>query len=165
MTTTTRRSRRFDYQYRLFWKYKGEKNPRQFVSDRAFAVLQLMRRIGTDMPWTGCTETQLKRSWAYLARRQNVPFETVAELGLKQALLNLQATFPKLEYIRVEMRQVGTWTPVIDPVRKLATVYTERAAQKRATVVATIEQMTRQQLDAWRWIPDPEADRFRRRIG
>ena len=159
------RTRRFDFQYRLVWSYKGEKNPRQFVSDRAFSVLQLMRRIGTDMPWTGCTETQLKRSWAYLARRQNVPFETVAELGLKQALLNLQATFPKLEYIRVEMRQVGLWTPVIDPVRKLATVYTERAAQKRATVVARIEQMTREQLDAWRWVPDPETDRFRRRIG
>jgi hypothetical protein len=164
-TLVAPRVRHFNFQYRLYWKYRTEKSPRQYVSDRAFTVLQLMRRIGTKEPWTGCTETQLKRSWAYLARRQNVPFEAVAELGLRQALLNLQATFPKLEYIRVEMRQVGEWTTVIDPVRKLATVYTERAAQKRAKVVATIETMTRQQLDAWRWIPDPESDRFRRRIG
>lgn len=159
------RTRRFDYQYRLYWKYKGEKAPRQLVSDRAFSVLQLMRRIGTDQPWTGCTETQLKRSWAYLARRQNVTFEAVAELGIKQALLNLQATFPKLEYIRVEMRQVGEWTAVLDPVRKLATIYTERAAKKRATAVARIEALTREQLDAWRWVPFEDNDRWRRRIG
>lgn len=157
--------RHFDYQYRLVWKYKGEKNPRQFVSDRAFAVLQLMRRIGTKEPWTGCTETQMKRSWAYLARRQNVPFEAVAEMGLKQALLSLQASFPKLEFIRVEMRQVAEWTTVIDPVRKLATSYTERAGAKRAATLACIEGLTREQLDAWRWVPDPIADQFRRRIG
>lgn len=159
------RRRRFDYQYRLVWKYASEKAPRQFVSDRAFAVLQLMRRIGTKEPWTGCTETQMKRSWAYVARRQNVPFEAVAEMSLRQALLALQASFPKLEFIRVEMRQVAEWTTVIDPVRALATEYTERAMAKRAKTVAAIEAMTREQLDAWRWIPDPEADKFRRRIG
>lgn len=159
------RVRRFSYQFRLYWKYKGEKAPRQMVSDRAFAVLQLMRRVGTSEPWTGCTETQLKRSWAYLARRQNVPFETVAELSLRQALLNLQATFPKLEYIRVEMRQVAEWTTVIDPVRKLATVYTERAERKRRARLLELETFTREQLDAWRWIPDAESDKFRRRIG
>lgn len=159
------RIRHFDYQFRLIWKYKGERNPRAFVSDRAFAVLQLMRRVGTKEPWTGCTETQMKRSWAYLARRQNVPFEAVAEMTLKQALLALQASFPKLEYIRVEMRQVGTWTPVLDPVKKLATVYTERAGIKRAKTLARIEALTREQLDAWRWVPEPISDQFRRRIG
>lgn len=159
------RTRRFDYQYRLVWYYKGEEHPRQFVSDRAFSVLQLMRRIGTDEPWTGCTETQLKRSWAYLARRQNVDFSVVAELSLRQALLNLQATFPKLEYIRVEMRQVAEWTTVIDPVRKLATVYTERAERKRRARLGELEQLTREQLDAWRWIPLEENDKWRRRIG
>lgn len=159
------RVRRFSFQYRLYWKYKTEKAARQLVSDRAFAVLQLMRRIGTNEPWTGCTETQLKRSWAYLARRMDVPFEAVAELSLRQALLNLQATFPALEYIRVEMRQVAEWTTVIDPVRKLATVYTERAEKKRRARLVELEALTRAQLDAWRWVPDPESDRFRRRIG
>lgn len=159
------RRRHFTFQYRLVWKYQGEKNVRQYVSDRAFAVLQLLRRVGTKEPWTGCTETQMKRSWAYLARRQGVTFEVVAELGLKQALLNLQATFPKLEFIRVEMRQVAEWTTVIDPMRKLATVYTERAGVKRAKTLSRIEALTREQLDAWRWIPEPNADKFRRRIG
>lgn len=162
---TTPRVRHFAFQFRLVWKYKTERHPRQMVSDRAFAVLQLMRRIGTREPWTGCTETQLRRSWAYLARRQNVDFSVVAELGIKQALLNLQATFPKLEYIRVEMRQVAEWVQVIDPVRKLATASTERAAKRKRERLAVLEQMTREQLDAWRWIPDAESDRFRRRIG
>jgi hypothetical protein len=162
---TSPRRRHFTYQYRLVWKYVGEKNARQHVSDRAFAILQMMRRIGTKEPWTGCTETQMKRSWAYLARRLNQPFEVVAEMSLRQALVALQASFPKLEYIRVEMRQVADWVQVVDPMRVLATRASDKRAMRSATLVDSVDALSRSELDAWRWIPDPEADKFRRRIG
>lgn len=147
--------RHFSFQYRLVWHYKGEKSARHFVSDRAFAVLQLMRRIGTKTPWVGYSEGRMKGVWTYLARRQHVPFEAVAEMSLKQAALALQASFPALIYIRVEMRQVAEWTTVIDPMRSLTTVYTARTMKRLAKALARVEGMTRDELDTWRWTAEP----------
>jgi hypothetical protein len=153
--------RRFNFQYRLVWKYQGEKRPRTYVSDSATAVLRLLRRIGTDEPWMGVTPTQLKRCWAWIARRRGVPFEAIADMTPKQALLALRDSFPALEYIRVESRQVAKWNEVLDPLNSLRTDATARGDRQRQELIDTVEQMAREQLDAWRWVPDEQAQQQR----
>lgn len=155
--------RRFNFQYRLVWKYQGEKRPRTFVSDSASTVLRMLRRIGTDAPWMGVTPTQLKRSWAWVARRRGVPFEAVAEMPPRDALLALRDSYPPLEYIRVESRQVAKWSDVLDPLQTLKTPSTTKGDQQKQALIESVEQMSREQLDAWRWVPDERTEQLRTR--
>jgi hypothetical protein len=157
------RGRHFTYQYRLVWRYAGEKRDRTYVSDSPSSVLRMLRRIGTDEPWMGCSPTQIKRCWAWICRRLGVPFEAVADLSAKQALLKLRDSYPPLEYIRVEQRQVAPWTEMLDPLTSLRTASADRTDKRRQQNIETVEAMTREQLDAWRWIPDEQSDKFRRR--
>lgn len=153
------KGRRFTFQFRLVWKYVGEQQPRTYVSDSASTVLRMLRRIGTDEPWMGVTPTQLKRTWAWVARRRGVPFDAIAEMRPRDALLALRDSFPPLEYIRVESRQVGTWTEVLDPLATLVSSKQSRVDQKRLATLAAAEAMSRAELDAWRWVPTEENQR------
>lgn len=157
------KGRRFDYQFRLVWKYQGEQRPRTFVSDSASTMLRMLRRIGTDAPWLGVTPTQLRRVWAWVARRRNVPFEAIANMPPSAALLALRDSYPPLEYIRVESRQVAKWTEVLDPLVTLATPSTPKADQKKLDLLAQVAAMDRATLDVWRWVPTDEDQQRRAR--
>lgn len=157
------KGRRFDYQFQLVWKYQGEQRPRKFVSDSASVILRMLRRIGTDEPWLGVTPTQLKRAWAWVARRRQVPFEAIAAMGPKQTLLALRDSYPPLEFIRVESRQVAKWGEVLDPLTTLASNRTPKADQQKRDLVASVEAMDRATLDAWRWVPDEATQQARMR--
>lgn len=162
------RRRKFSFQFRLVWRYKGQRRERKFVSERPDAVLRMLRRVGTDEPWMGVTPTQFRRCWAWLARRLGVDFAVVADISPRQALLSLRDSFPKLEYIRVESRQVAPWTEVLDPLQSLRTAGTARSDAKRELVLEVAEDMfndpDRARLDKWRWVPNDESERFRRRM-
>lgn len=157
------RGRRFNYQFRLVWKYQGEARPRTFVSDSQSTVLRMLRRIGTDAPWLGVTPTQLKRAWAWVARRRGVPFDAIADMRPKETLLALRDSYPPLEYIRVESRQVAKWGEVLDPLDLLKTASTAASDKKKQATIDEVEQMTREQLDAWRWVPDEKTEQLRTR--
>lgn len=157
----SKRVRKFGFQFRLVWKYKGEQRPRYFVSDNPGAVLRMLRRIGTDEPHMGVNASQLKRSWAWLARRLQVSFAAVAHIEPREILIRLRDSFPPLEYIRVEQRQVAAWTEMIDPMNGLKRPTTEKTDIKREMTMATVQGMTREQLDAWRWVPDETAQAVR----
>jgi hypothetical protein len=155
--------KRFARQYRLVWKYEGQKHPRILVSDNSNSILRMLRRVGTDEPWMGVTPVQFKRCWAWVARRLNIDFGAVAHMGPREALLALRDSFPKLEYIRVDSRQVAPWVELIDPLESLRTMSTGRADQKRLALFEEAESMSEEELAAWRWTPDPEREAFRRR--
>jgi hypothetical protein len=156
-----RRIRRFSYQYRLVWKYRAEKRARLLVSDRPNAIRRMLRRVGSDKPELGVTPTQLKRSWAWLARRLDVGFEAVSHIEPREILFRLRDSFPRLEYVRVEQRQVGPWVEMLDPLNNLMTGSTLKAEEKRAALLERVQAMTREELDAWRWVPDEQAQAVR----
>ena len=160
-----KRRRRFSYQFRLVWRYKGQRRIRTLVSDRPDVVLRMLRRVGTDEPWMGVTSIQFRRCWAWLARRLGVDFAAVADISPRQALLSLRDSFPPLEYIRVESRQVAPWTEMLDPLQSLRTPGTPKADAKKVATLTLAERMAREKtLDTWRWVPNDESERFRRRM-
>ncbi len=159
------RRRQFKQQFRVVWRYKGQKQERQVISDNPSTVLRMLRRVGTTTPWMGTTTVQFRRAWAWLMRRLNVPFEAVAEIPPKNVLLQLQASFPQLEYIRVESRQVAPWVAVIDPLLTLQTAGTAKADAKKLATLKMAEQLAAEgRLDEWRWRPDLTRDRYKRTL-
>lgn len=157
------RARKFDFQYRLVWKYRGEHRPRYFVADRPASVLRMLRRVATDQPELGVTPTQFKRAWAWLARRIGVSFPAVAEIPPAEILIRLRDSFPRLEYVRVEQRQVGAWAETLDPLVTLRTPAIAKSEAKRQELVNVLQTFTREQLDAWRWVPNEQAQAVRTR--
>lgn len=157
--------RKPQFQYRLVWKYRGQALERRLIKDRPDAILNMLRRVGTTTPWMGASPTQARRVWAWVARRLAVPFEAVATMKLRQAFLALQHSYPQLEYIRVERRQVAAWVELLDPLETLRTAGTEARDEKRIKLVNEVEAMDAEALQAFRWTPDPEQDQWRRRKG
>lgn len=151
------------YQYRLVWQYKGQTRKRILVAEQPSRVLRMLRRIGTRQPWLGVTEIQFRRAWAWLARRLYVPFAAVADIPADDILLRLQDSFPALDYIRVEHRQVGEWTELLDPLHTLRTPSASKIVAKAEAVAEKARHMSRAELDAWRWIPSDESQRLRTR--
>lgn len=151
------------YQYRLVWKYQGQKSVRKLIASSPTTILRMLMRVGTDEPWMGINPTQLKRTWAWLARRLNVNFDAVADVTPRNALLGLRDSFPALEYIRVETRQVAPWVEFLDPLVNLRTPSSDKMDTKRLATLAEVEGMTRAELDAWRWVPTDESQALRTR--
>lgn len=145
-----RQAQALKYQYRLLWHYVGSKNTHEFRGDRQATVLKMLRRVATPAPWLGMSRGQVKKGWARLCMRMNVPFEMVAGFSPKEMALRIQATFPLLDWVRVEHRQVGEWVETIDPLNTLRTPTSDRADARTTAMFAEIEAMSQAQLDAWR---------------
>lgn len=158
-----RQPRKFSFQYRLIWKYRGELRARKYVSDSPGAVLRMLRRVGTDQPHLGVTPTQFKRAWAWLARRMAVGFAAVAHIPPDDILIRLRESFPPLDWIRVEQRQVAQWVETLDPLENLRSKSTEKADAKRQELLNVIQTFTQEQLNEWRWVPDETAQAVRTR--
>jgi hypothetical protein len=158
-------AKKFSYQYRLVWRYKGEKRNRYYVSDNPGSVLAMMWRVGTASPQRGVTATQFRRAWAWYARRLNVSVAAVADISPADILVRLQESFPRLDYIRVEQRQVAPWVEMLDPVECIHNLRpkTIDAEAKRERFFVHVAEMSREQLDAWRWMPDEATQKLRTR--
>ena len=121
--------------------------------------------MATTEPWMGATEMNVRRGWARLSYMLGVPFETVSGIPPREVMRRIQAAYPELDFIRVEFRQVGPWTELLDPLANLVTVGGARADKRMNDFYDKIEQMTPADLDAWRSIPAGEADEQRAQHG
>jgi hypothetical protein len=158
-------AKKFSYQYRLVWRYKGEKRNRYYVSDNPGSVLAMLWRVGTDKPYRGVTQTQFRRAWAWYARRLNVSIEAVKAISPLDILTRLQESFPVLDFVRVEQRQVAPWVEMLDPVTNIHLLRpkTITAEEKRHAFWVSVARMTPEELDAWRWLPDEATQKLRTR--
>jgi hypothetical protein len=135
------------------WKYKGARTSSVQLAQLPSRTLRLLRRIGTNTPWTGATKTSIRKCWARLAFVLDSPWDSVASLSAKEAILAIQHTYPALEWIRVEWRQVGEWTDMLDPLTHLRTPSTLAAERRLEALFETLDGMTREELDNWRLVP------------
>lgn len=145
--------RRFKYQYRLVWAYKGQPRPRRLMAESAQRILRALRRIATTEPWRGTTQTTLKKAWVRLAFLMDAPFEVVEGMGPREVIQRIQDAYGPLDFVRVEYRQVGQWTEMLDPLANLPTAGTANGDAKMARFYDKVEQMTPEQLNAWRVYP------------
>lgn len=158
--------RRRKFQYRIVWGYKNKPgNKRMLKAESPHKVLRTLRRMATTEPWMGATESNVRRGWARLSFMLGVPFETVSDVPPKEVMRRIQAAYPELDFVRVEFRQVGPWTELLDPLANLTTPATARMDQRLNEFYEKIEQMTPADLDAWRSIPAAEADAQRAQHG
>mgnify|MGYP001584059444 CR=1 FL=1 len=161
-----KQTRRRKYQYRVVWGYKGRPGERRMVkAENPYKALRTLRRMATTEPWMGATEMNVRRGWARLSYMLGVPFETVSGIPPREVMRRIQAAYPELDFIRVEFRQVGPWTELLDPLANLVTVGGARADKRMNDFYDKIEQMTPADLDAWRSIPAGEADEQRAQHG
>jgi|SRR6185295_103049 len=151
------------FQYRLIWRYVGDRRTRELRADRPLPVLNMLRRIGTNEPWTGTTKSSLKRAWARLCLRLGVPFAQVEGLGPREVVKRIQDSYPRLDWIRVEQRQVGEWTETIDPLNALRQAGSDKTDAKRAELFDHIASLPPEELDKWRsYVTDDYRGRHKR---
>lgn len=152
MPIAKKQTRQLKYQYRLLWKYQGGRKVHELRSERPAAVLRMLRRVATDTPWFGVGRRILRKAWARLCFRMNIPFAAIAGLPPKDVIVRIQETFPKLDWVRVEHRQVGNWVETIDPLNTLRTPGTDREDVRTEAMFALVSAMTPEELDKWRTV-------------
>lgn len=142
--------RAMQYQYRLLWKYAGSHRVHELRADKTGPILKMLRRVATQTPWLGTGKSVLRKAWARLCFRLDVPFDVVAGLGPREVVQRIQDTFPKLDWVRVEHRQVGPWVQTLDPLNTLRSRTNDIADAKTEKMFDEVESWTPEQLDAWR---------------
>ncbi len=60
----------------------------------------------------------------------------------------------QIDWLRVEMRAVGTWTEVMDPLNTLKSVSTDATYAKKAELFERLNSLTRGESEAWRKRPE-----------
>jgi hypothetical protein len=150
MPAVKRQRKALRYQYRVLWKYQGSKHVHELRGDRPLTVLKMLRRVATKTPWLGIGRSALRKSWARLCMRLNVPFDVVSGLSPREVAVRIQETFPRLEWCRVEHRQVGDWTETIDPLNTLRTPTTDAGDARTEKLFDDIGAMGTVELDNWR---------------
>ena len=145
------RARRFEY--RVCWVYQGGKAVHSKIMAMPQQVLSHVRLLVSPHPWIGARKTHLRSVWNRLAARLDVPVADLAHLPLREACLALRATFPPLDWMRVEFRQVGRWTEMVEPLAYLHTPQTDQADARSAALLAWVEAMTPEELQKWRAAP------------
>lgn len=98
----------------------------------------------------GVNRSVLRKAWSRLCFRLNVPFDAIGGLGPREVVQRIQDSFPRLEWVRVEHRQVGEWVQTIDPLNSLRTGASEAADARTAKMFEEISAMSPEQLDEWR---------------
>lgn len=141
------------FEYRLLWRYKGKKRIGLLMAQRQLRILRFLRRIGTTEPWRGATTQVIRKGWMRLALMTEVPFSEISHLSARDVMRRIQESYPEVDFIRVEYRQVGEWTEMIDPLTYLETEATHNADRRLAAVYAKLEAMTPAELDNWRMTP------------
>lgn len=141
------------FEYRLLWRYKGSKRVGSLMAQRQLRILRFLRRIGTTEPWRGATTQALRKGWMRLSLMCDLPFSEVADLPAKDVMARIQRAYPDVDFIRVEYRQVGEWTEMIDPLTYLESDATNNADRRLAALYAQVEGMTEAQLNNWRLTP------------
>lgn len=150
MPALRRTPKALKYQYRLLWKYVGSKTLHELRGDKPATVLKMLRRVATPAPWLGTGRTTLRKAWARLTMRLGVPYDAISGLGPKDVILRIQQTFPKLEWVRVEHRQVGEWVETIDPLNTLRSPSSDRSDARTVELFERVSKMTTAELDDWR---------------
>lgn len=156
MPSVKRQRRQLRYQYRVLWKYAGSKHVHELRGDKPSPVLKMLRRVATKTPWLGMGRLALRKAWARLCMRLNVPFDAVGGLQPREVAQRIQDTFPRLEWVRVEHRQVGDWTETIDPLNTLRTGTTDAADARVEKMFDEVGAMDAEALDSWRSIVSEE---------
>jgi hypothetical protein len=119
--------KRRDYQYRLVWRREGDLHDRRKVFNAAQPTYKFITRLAMESPWRGAGKVFLRRSWAFLARRLQVPMAAVLGYSTRDAVQALRDNNPKLVWLRVEMRQVAPWVEMLNPLDILRTKNTAKA--------------------------------------
>lgn len=145
-----RQQRALKYQYRLLWKYTGSKKVHELRADTTSTVLKMLRRVATKTPWLGVGRAALRKAWSRLCFRLNIPYDAIAGLSPREVIQRIQDTFPELEWVRVEFRQVGQWTEMIDPLNNLRTASSDKQDARTEQLFDDISQWSQAQLDDWR---------------
>lgn len=145
------RGRKFEY--RIVWRYKGKHRTGQLMAQRQLRILRFLRRLATNEPWRGATIQTLRKCWMRLSLMSDVPFDEIQHLRAEEVLTRIQQTYPEVEFARVEWRQVGAWTEMLDPLVNLQTEATENSDRRLAAIYAQVAEMTTEQLNTWRLTP------------
>lgn len=145
-----RQKRAPKFQYRLLWRYTGSKTAHELRADSPAPILRMLRRVATKTPWLGCGRMVLRKAWSRLCFRLNVPFDAISGLAPKDVVQRIQDSFPKLDWIRVEHRQVGDWVETIDPLNTLRTDRTDKDDARTTALFEEVAGWDTQTLDDWR---------------
>lgn len=141
------------FEYRLIWAYQGSKTRKVVLAQQPSRILKRLRRLATTEPWMGATITALRKSWNHLKLKQELQWEDVAGLGIREVMLQIQRSYPDLDFIRVEFRQVGDWVQMLEPEHRLRTPTTNASDERQLALLARIEAMPPDELDNWRLLP------------
>lgn len=144
------------FQYRLLWNYQGSRRVHELRADKPAPILKMLRRVATKVPWLGMGRTALRKGWARLCMRLGVPFEAVEGLSPRDVAQRIQDTFPRLEWCRVEHRQVGEWVETLDPLNTLRTAGTDKTDATTEALFDDVATWETAKLDEWRTRITPE---------
>lgn len=156
MGVSRRLSTKRQFEYRLVWAYKGSPVRHLKISQQPSGVLKMLRRLATSEPWMGTGVGQMRKAWNHYQMRTELDWATVAPMTLKAVMLAIQRSYPELDYIRVEFRQVGAWTAQLDPLNTLRSSTADATEARQTALVERIEAMPREELDNWRLLPPAE---------
>jgi hypothetical protein len=141
------------YEYRIVWRYKGSVGKHSQIYQRPGYALRALHRLSKTHLHLGLPLSRLKRAWVRLAYRLGVPFEAVKTFKVRDVLTRVAATYGSLSELRIEHRQVGEWTELIDPIRNLRTGRTASYEAERLALLAKLDAMSQEELDKWRALP------------
>lgn len=108
-----------DYQYRVVWRRKHDKADRKKVFNRGRDCYRFVLRLAGEKPWHGASRVYMRRVWAFLSKQMNVPTAAVMDYSARDAMIALREGNAKVAWMRIEMRQVGAWTEMVDPMEVL----------------------------------------------
>ncbi len=152
MPPRQRMLRRFEY--RVVWKHKGKKYQHALLCQRSDKALRAILRVATDEPWRGMTVAQMRKSWLRYMLLSDLDWAAVESMSLQEVSRKLRDAYGKIEFIRVEWRQVGEWTEYMNPMEELLrSPYSRATMLKRDQAVAAVDAMDKDSLNAWRMLP------------
>jgi hypothetical protein len=129
------------------WKHKG-RDVQRFRAETAYPILKKLRFLATAEPWEGHSRAKVRGVWQQLCARLDVPWDAVKDIKARAAVQKLRETYPPLEFIRVEFRQVGPWTEQLDPLTTLAE-HAEKPDKRNREFYDALESMPEARLDTW----------------
>lgn len=108
-----------DYQYRVQWYRTGDKEKSSKIITHSSRAYRLCQQLASDTPWRGTNPRKLAQMWVALSRVMGLTLPEVLHYKTRDAALALQRNNRKIEWLRIEMRQVGQWTEMVEPLEVL----------------------------------------------
>ena len=141
-------------EYRVLWGLKGSPVTYQKLFQTKSSALRMVIGTATASRWLGWNPSRLRKAWWILSKRSPIPVDTIESMSLLEVVETLCRISKQIDWLRVEMRAVGTWTEVMDPLNTLKSVSTDATYAKKAELFERLNSLTQGESEAWRKRPE-----------